>query len=86
MMWRTNYAVGHMAWGTMSMLPTPNVYGVGNTYSVDDVLYAVGVYSVDDTVGITAIYRGVHMMWVYAVGITTYTLGNICCGYMVWTT
>ena len=48
MMWRTNYAVGHMPWGTMSMLPTPYAYAVWNTYSVDDVLYDVGGYSVGD--------------------------------------
>ena len=48
MMWRTSYAVGYMPWGTMSMLPTPYAYAVWNTYSVDDVLYDVGGYSVGD--------------------------------------
>ena len=37
-----------MPWRTMSMLPTPYAYGVGNTYSVDDVVYAVGTYAVGD--------------------------------------
>ena len=38
--------VEYMLWRTMSMLPTPYVYGVDNTYAVDDMLYTVETYSV----------------------------------------
>ena len=32
----------------MTMLSTPYAHGVGNTYGVGNVLYAVGAYSVGD--------------------------------------
>ena len=54
------------------MLPTPYAYGVGNTYSVDDVFYTVGLYSVGICCG--------YMLW------ATYVVG-ICCGkhdHILW--
>ena len=48
MLWITFYAVEYMLWRTMTMLPTPYAYGVGNTYGVGNVLCAVGAYSVGD--------------------------------------
>ena len=87
MLWRTTYAVGHMPWGTMSMLPTPYAYGVGNTYSVDDVLYAVGTYSVGDILWISRPYTVGYICCGYMSWASRpYAVGNICCGYMPWTT
>ena len=68
MLWITTYAVEHMLWRTMSMLPTPYAYGVDNTYAVDVVVYTVGTYSVG------------YMLWKSR----TYTVGYICCGYIMW--
>ena len=70
MPWTTFYAVEHMQWRTVSMLPTPYAYGVGNTYTVDNVLYTVGTYSVGD------------ILWTSRL----YTVGYICCGNIQWTT
>ena len=86
-LWRTTYAVGHMPWGTMSMLPTPYVYGVGNTYSVDDVLYAVGTYSVGDMPWASRPYTVGYICCGYMPWASRpYAVGNICCGYIPWTT
>ena len=68
MVWITIYAVGHMVWRTMSMLPTPYTYGVGNTYAVDDMLYVVETYSVGDILWVT---------FTYTVGYMLYTVGDI---------
>ena len=63
-MWITTYAVEHMLWRTMSMLPTPYAYGVDNTYAVDDVVYTVDTCSVGDM-----LWNHDHIPWAtHAVG------------------
>ena len=49
------------------MLPTPYAHGVGNTCSVDDVLYAVGSYSVGDILWTSRLYT-VGYIQLYVVG------------------
>ena len=90
MVWTTKYAVEHIPWRTMSMFPTPYAYGVGNTYPVDDMFYAVETYSVGIHCG-----NNDHMLWgTYAVGIYcgrhSISCGEHKCKYtvglMLWTT